>query len=333
MFARTWSKGRAPVRGLAVLAVAGMLMLGACSSSGGKKAEDKATGGGGPRLKIAMVTHSGAGDTFWDIVQKGAKAAAAKDNVQFLYSADPDGGKQAQLVQTAIDQKVDGIIVTLAKPDAMKDVLARAAAAKIPVVSINSGAEDSAKLGAIAHFGQDESIAGEAAGEQLAKTGVKKALCVVHEQGNVGLESRCAGAKKTFSGDLQNLYVQGTDMPQVKSSITAKLQADKGIDGILTLGAPIAATAVDSVKETNSKAKVATFDMNKDLIASIKSGDIAFAVDQQPYLQGYEAVDELWLYRTNGNVLGGGRPVLTGPAIVTKDNAASLEAFAQRGTR
>jgi simple sugar transport system substrate-binding protein len=156
---------------------------------------------------------------------------------------------------------------------------------------------------------------------------------VVHEQGNVGLESRCAGAKKTFSGQLQNLYVQGSDMPQVKSSITAKLQSDKGIDGILTLGAPFAATAVDSVKETSSKAKVATFDLNKDLIASIKSGDIQFAVDQQPYLQGYEAVDELWLYRTNGNVLGGGRPVLTGPAIVTKDNADALEGFANRGTR
>ncbi|SPT56913.1 sugar ABC transporter substrate-binding protein [Actinomadura madurae] len=326
VFARGSSKG------LAVLAAAGLLALGACSSEGGKKSEETPEGAG-PRLKIAMVTHSGAGDTFWDIVQKGAKAAAAKDNVEFLYSADPDGGKQAQLVQAAIDQKVDGIIVTLAKPEAMKDVLARATAAKIPVVSINSGAAESAKLGAIAHFGQDESIAGEAAGTELAEIGAKKALCVIHEQGNVGLEDRCAGAKKTFGGDLQNLFVQGTNMPEVKSSITAKLQADKSIDGILTLGAPFAATAVDSVKETGSKAKIGTFDLNKDLISSITSGAIQFAVDQQPYLQGYEAVDELWLLKNNGNVLGGGRPVLTGPAIVTKENAAQLEAFANRGTR
>ncbi|WP_030166134.1 sugar ABC transporter substrate-binding protein [Spirillospora albida] len=315
-----------------VLAAATVLALAGCSDSGGKKAEET-PGAGGPRLKIAMVTHSGAGDTFWDIVQKGAKAAAAKDNVEFLYSADPDGGKQAQLVQAAIDKRVDGIIVTLAKPDAMKDVLARAAAAKIPVVSINSGATESAALGAIAHFGQDESIAGEAAGAELKKIGAKKALCVIHEQGNVGLEDRCAGARKTFGGQLQNLFVQGTNMPEVKSSITAKLQADKGIDGILTLGAPFAATAVDSVESTGSKAKVGTFDLNKDLIAQITSGAIWFAVDQQPYLQGYGAVDQLWLQKTNGNVLGGGRPVLTGPAIVTKDNAAALEGFANRGTR
>lgn len=331
---RSTFAGRSSTR-LAVLGAAGVLALGACSSSGGKKAEESAVAapGGGPRLKVAMVTHSGPGDTFWDIVQKGAKAAAAKDNVEFLYSADPDGGKQAQLVQAAIDKKVDGIIVTLAKPDAMKDVLARATAAKIPVVSINSGAGESAKLGALAHFGQDESIAGEAAGTELAKIGSKKALCVIHEQGNVGLEDRCAGAKKTFGGVMQNLFVPGTSMPQVKSSITAKLQADKSIDGILTLGAPFAATAVDSAKDAGSKAKVGTFDMNKDLISSIKSGEIWFAVDQQPYLQGYGAVDELWLLKNNGNVIGGGRPVLTGPAIVTKENAAALESFADRGTR
>ncbi|MCP2336278.1 sugar ABC transporter substrate-binding protein [Actinomadura rupiterrae] len=328
-----------PRRRLLALTTAALALtaaLAGCSSSGGKSAEQKGPNpvrAGGPRLKIAMITHSGQGDTFWDIVQKGAQAAATKDNIEFQYSADPEGGRQAQFVQTAIDKHVDGIIVTLAKPDALKDVLARAAAAKIPVVSINSGADVSARLGALVHFGQDESVAGEAAGRQLAKIGAKKALCVVHEQGNVGLEARCAGAKKTFGGTLQNLYVTGTNMPQVKSAITAKLQADKGIDGVLTLGAPFAATAVQSAQEAGSKAKVGTFDMNKDLIASIKDGSIQFAVDQQPYLQGYEAVDELWLYKANGNVLGGGQPVLTGPAIVTKDNADQIAPFAQRGTR
>ncbi|WP_242906775.1 sugar ABC transporter substrate-binding protein [Actinomadura terrae] len=322
---------RGPATRLAVLAAVSLLALGACSSSGGKKAEKRAAER--HRLRIAMVTHSGPGDTFWDIVQKGAKAAAAKDDVEFLYSADADGGKQAELVRAALDQKVDGVIVTLAKPDALKDVLGRAAAAKIPVVSINSGAGDSARLGAVAHFGQDESVAGEAAGRELARIGSKKALCVVHEQGNIGLEDRCAGARKTFGGDLRNLYVNGTNMPEVRSSVTAKLQADKGIDGVLTLGAPFAATAVDAVKSVGSKARVGTFDLNRELIDAIRAGDIGFAVDQQPYLQGYSAVDALWLLKTNGDVLGGGRPVLTGPAIVTRDNAAALEAFARRGTR
>ncbi|HEU5156585.1 MAG TPA: sugar ABC transporter substrate-binding protein [Streptosporangiaceae bacterium] len=327
---------------LAAAAVTGLLAVGAlsaCSGSGGKKAEDEqsqaAAGGAaaGPRLKIAMITHSGAGDTFWDIVQKGARAAAAKDNVEFLYSADPEGGKQAQLVQAAIDQKVDGIIVTLAKPDAMKDVVARAVRAQIPVVTINSGAEESARFGALVHFGQDETIAGRAAGEQLTKIGAKKAICVIHEQGNVGLEARCAGARKTFSGQLENLNVQGTNMPQVKSSVTAKLQSDKSVDGVLALNADVALTATDAAKDAGSNAKIATFDMNKQLIAALKDGRIQFAIDQQPYLQGYEAVDELWLYKRNGNILGGGQPVSTGPAIVDKTTATSIERFADAGTR
>jgi simple sugar transport system substrate-binding protein len=325
---------------LAAVAVAGLLAVTACSSgSGGKKAEEgqtQAAGGGaaaGPRLKIAMITHSGAGDTFWDIVQKGAKAAAAKDNVQFLYSADPEGGKQAQLVQAAIDQKVDGIIVTLAKPDAMKGVVAKAVQAKIPVVTINSGADVSAQFGALVHFGQDETIAGRAAGAQLSKIGAKKAICVIHEQGNVGLEARCAGAKKTFSGQMENLNVPGTDKPQVRSSITAKLQADKSVDGILALNADVALTAVDAAKDAGSNAKIATFDLNKQLIPALKDGRIQFAIDQQPYLQGYEAIDELWLYKTNGNILGGGQPVNTGPAIVDKATAASIEQYAINGTR
>ena len=214
---------------ISVAAVAGLLVLSACSSSGGKKAADQATKAitSGPRLKIAMVTHSAQGDAFWDIVQKGATAAAAKDNVQFLYAADPDGGRQAQLVQSYIDQHVDGLIVTLAKPDALKDVVTKAVQAKIPVITINSGADVSANLGALTHFGQDEEVAGEAAGRELTKAGVKNAVCLIHEQGNVGLEQRCAGAKKTFSGTMQNLFVQGANMPQVKAAVTGQGRAGK----------------------------------------------------------------------------------------------------------
>ncbi|REE95107.1 monosaccharide ABC transporter substrate-binding protein (CUT2 family) [Thermomonospora umbrina] len=312
------------------------LLLGGCSGSGGKRAEDEAADvgvGSGPRLRIAMITHSGPGDAFWDIVRKGAEAAAAKDDVELLYSADPDGGEQAQLVRTAVDQRVDGVVVTFAKPDALRDVVRQAVAARIPVVSVNSGAAESARLGAVAHFGQDEVVAGEAAGRELRRIGARRAVCVVHEQGNVGLEGRCAGAARTFGGPMENLYVQGTTMPQVRSSLTAKLQADSAVDGVLTLGAPFAATAVQSVKEAGSSAGIGTFDMSRDLISSIRDGAVAFAVDQQPWLQGYLAVDALWLLKVNGNVIGGGRPVLTGPAVVTRANADTVAPFAARGTR
>ncbi|BAC69694.1 MULTISPECIES: sugar ABC transporter substrate-binding protein [Streptomyces] len=333
----------ARTRTWAIIALAGALSvsLAGCSSTGGKRAEDarKAASAQGkaavntPRWTFAMITHSGDGDTFWDIVQSGAEQAAVKDNINFLYSHNAEAQQQAQLVDAAVDKKVDGIIVTLAKPAAMKAAVARAEKAGIPVVTVNSGSEESKAFGALTHIGQDETVAGEAVGEELNKRGRKKALCILHEQGNVGHEQRCAGVKKTFKGTVQNLYVQGTSMPDVQSSIGAKLQADSSIDSLVTLGAPYADTAVKARNDAGSKAEIDTFDLNAKVAAELKDGTLGFAVDQQPYLQGYEAVDLLWLYKYNSDVLGGGKPVLTGPQIITKDQAAKLEQYTKRGTR
>ncbi|MCT9076566.1 sugar ABC transporter substrate-binding protein [Streptomyces fulvoviolaceus] len=333
----------ARLRTLAGIALAGALSvsLAGCSSTGGKRAEDarEAASAQGkaavntPRWTFAMITHSGDGDSFWDIVQSGAEQAAVKDNIDFLYSHDDEAQQQAQLVDAAVDKKVDGIIVTLAKPDAMKAAVARAEKAGIPVITLNSGSEESKELGALAHIGQDETIAGQAVGDELNDRGRKKAICVLHEQGNVGHEQRCAGVKETFDGTVENLYVNGTSMPDVQSAISAKLQADKSIDTVVTLGAPYADTAVKAKQDAGSKAEIDTFDLNAKVAAELKVGTLGFAVDQQPYLQGYEAVDLLWLYKYNDDVLGGGKPVLTGPQIITKDQAAALEEYTERGTR
>ncbi|MFC9745642.1 sugar ABC transporter substrate-binding protein [Streptomyces niveus] len=325
----------------ALLTACALALVAGCSGSGGKDSEDKADDGGGgggtkaktPPMKIAMVTHSGEGDTFWDIVQSGAEVAAAKDNVDFLYAANKEGKEQAQLIQSYIDQDVDGLVVSLAKPEAVKAVIAKATAAGIPVVTINSGAEFSKPFGALSHIGQDEAIAGEAVGEELTKRGKKKALCVIHEQGNVSLEERCAGVKKAFGGTVENLNVEGTNMPSSTSSIEAKLQSGKDIDTVVTLGAPFAAASVKAKAGAGSNAEINTFDLNEDVVKQLKAKEIGFAVDQQPYLQGYLAVDELWLNKNNGNVVGGGKPVLTGPALVTEKDVPALEKFTARGTR
>jgi simple sugar transport system substrate-binding protein len=322
-----------------VAAAAALTLAGCSSSSGGKKSEEGAANASAgkattPRMTVALVTHQAPGDTFWDTVRKGAEAAAAKDNIKLIYSADPNAGNQANLVQTAIDQKVDGIAVTLAKPDAMKGVIGKADKAGIPVVGLNSGLSDWKQFNMLEFFGQDESVAGEAFGKKLNEVGAKHALCVIQEQGNVGLTQRCDGVEKTFDGKLDVQNVNGADKPSVKSTLTAKLKQDSSIDYVVTLGAPFALTAVQSVSDAGSKAKVATFDLNKELIKAVKSGDIQFAVDQQPYLQGYLAVDGLWLYKNNGNYSGGGeQPVLTGPAFVDKSNVDKIAEFAAKGTR
>ena len=268
-----------------IAAVVPMLALSACSSTGGKSADTGNAAGGGQvatteRIKIALITHAAPGDTFWDILRKGAEEAAAKDNVELLYTSDPEGGRQAQLIQQAIDQKVGGIAVTLAKPDALKDVLKKATDAGIPVVSLNSGADVWRQVGAFTHFGSDENLAGAAVGTKLSSLGAKHPICVIMEQGNVALDSRCAGVKSKIPG-TENLFVQGTDMTQVSSTVTAKLQATPDADAIIGLGAPFTLTINKAVEALGlqSKVKVASFDMNGDLAQAIIDGKVAFTVD------------------------------------------------------
>jgi simple sugar transport system substrate-binding protein len=121
-------------------------------------------------------------------------------------------------------------------------------------------------------------------------------------------------------------------MPDVQTKITGKL-SDKSIDAVVTLGAPFALTAIKSIKEAGSSAKLSTFDTNAELVSALNDGQVEWAVDQQPYMQGYMAIDGLWFYKTNGNILGGGDIVLTGPSFVDKSNVAQVNEYAKRGTR
>ena len=285
------------------------------------------------QLTIAMITHAQPGDTFWDIIRKGANAAAAKDNVKLIYLADPSADKEAQLIQNVIDQHVDGIALTLAFPDAEAPAVKAAQAAGIPIVGFNAGVGVWKGQGLLGYAGQDETVAGRAVGEELNKEDAKNAICVDQQQGAVQLEARCSGIKDTFKGKTEVLYVTGYDMPTVKARMQAKLQQDTSIDYVVTLGAPFAPVVLDAIGAAGSSAKVGTFDMSPIAVDLIAQGKLQWAIDQQPYVEGYEAVDMIWLNVTNGDTVGGGEPVLTGPFFVTKDNAAAVAKFAKMGTR
>jgi simple sugar transport system substrate-binding protein len=288
----------------------------------------------GRDLTIAVITH-GEGDSFWAVAKAGAEKAGEDMGVEVKYSESAnDPQKQAQLIDSAVTEKVDGIATSLPDPDALSDPITKAVDAGIPVITLNSGASEYAELGAITHVGQDEAIAGEAAGKRLAEEGGQKMICVVHEQGNIGLEERCAGAKKGFGGEVENVQVKGvSDIATSTTELQSKLQSDKDVTAVLTLNPDIAVAARDAVQGASSDAKLATFDLSGDVVKAIKAGEIEFAVDQQQYLQGYLPVVFLTLFNTNANTVGGGLPVLTGPGFVDKSNADTVEQLATEGTR
>jgi simple sugar transport system substrate-binding protein len=324
---------------LMILALA--LTFAACGSSGDDNASTDSGGGDdnveltqGSDLTIAMVTHSDEG-SFWSVVKKGAEQAAKDEGVKLVWSpSNNDPEKEAQLIDAAISQKVDGLAVSVPNADAIKGALQKATDAGIPIITLNSGADQFKALGAITHVGQDEAIAGQAAGARFKQDGAKKVLCIIHEQGNIGLNQRCDGVKQGFGGEVTNLQVKGTaDVATTQTEIKSKLQADKSFDAVIALNPDIANAAATAVKGASSEAKLATFDLNPDVTKRIKDGSIQFAVDQQQYLQGYLPIVFLKLFKTNANTVGGGQPVLTGPGFVDKSNAETVEKLAGEGTR
>ena len=318
------------------IAVTAAFALAACSGGGAENTDDSTSGSGGgggnSGYTIAMVTHETPGDTFWDKIKAGAEQAAKDTGATLKYSNDPDPAKQATLIQNAVDSKVDGIATTLATPDALKGAVQSAVTAKIPTVAFNSGIDQYKDTGALMYFGSDENLAGSTAGERIAADGAKHPLCVIQAAGSVALEARCAGVKSKAPA-TENIQVNGADDSAVVSALQAKLAADPSIDSIVTLGAPIALDALKAMDQAGSTAKLVTFDLNQEAAQAIKDGKIQFSVDQQPYVQGYLAVTSLYLNILNGNDMGGGGPVLTGPSFVDSTNIDVILPFTKNNTR
>lgn len=328
---------------LAIGAAVGLLLAtAACSSTGGAAANSTpeasgAAGGGAvadtPRYTFAMISHAPAGDTFFDVIQNGAKDAAAKDNVEFKYSGSGTVPEQATLIQNAIDSKVDGIAVSMPDPAALSGPIKAAVDAGIPVVVYNAGDRDWQKTGALSFFGEPEVLAGEFAGTKLNELGSTHTLCVTQAQGQIQLEDRCDGIESKFSGTTDRLYSDGTNPTAYLSTVQAKLVQDPTIDSVVTLGPQLGVLVANALKESGSKVKTATYAFNSDVIPLLQSGDIAFTIDQQPWLQGYMAIDSLWQYKKNNSVLGAQLSTPTGPVVFDKDNIDSIIPFIEAGLR
>ncbi|MDQ3591429.1 MAG: substrate-binding domain-containing protein [Actinomycetota bacterium] len=325
---------------LLVAFAAGALVLTGCSTgsdtSSGTSSEDTGDTSAGTTsaadMRIDVVTHGAPGDSFWDVVKSGAEQSGDDLGVELQYNSDPDPGAQSTLIDNAVADGTDGLVVSMANPDGLEASIKAAVEAGVPVITINSGIDDWQDFGAITHVGQSETIAGEAAGEQLNDAGVSNVICVIQEAGNVALEERCSAAADTFDGDMENLQADNTDLQASQATIQSKLE-DDSIDGLLTLGGDMSGAAVQAVAESGRDIAVGTFDVNADVAKNVMDGKLLFAIDQQPYVQGYLGVTGIYLKVLNGNDVGGGQPVYSGPAIITEDNAEDVLKFAENGTR
>jgi len=288
------------------------------------------------KVRIAVVTHGDTG-SFWSVFKKGVDQAA-KDlgtrgvSVTQVY-ANNDVPKQVAGINAAVASKATIIATSVPDASALKGALAKASQKGIVVITVNSGlgAFDSLPTYMV-HVGQTEDIAGQGAGKQFKAAGAKKVLIVIHEASNSGLVQRAGGARKILGGSgVQVLTIPNakSDIPGTKAKVSAAFKANKSLDGFLGLDPDVTIPCLDVIPRGT---KAGTFDVGGS-IKEIQRGRMLFAIDQQQYLQGYLPVVFGVLYATNLNTIGNGAPVLTGPGIINKANAARVAALAKKGTR
>jgi simple sugar transport system substrate-binding protein len=319
-------------RGLLVkggIAAAGATFLGApvASALGATRAAG---------IKVAVVTHGDTG-SFWSVFKKGVDQAASDMkgrgvSVTQVY-ANNDVAKQVAGLNAAIAAGAKVIATSVPDASALKDPLTNASKKGIEIITVNSGlgAFDSLPTYEV-HVGQTEDVAGRGAGKQFKAAGVKKVLIVIHEASNSGLTQRAAGAKSVLgSAGVKVLTIPNakSDIPGTKAKVQAAFKADKSLTGFLGLDPDVTIPCLDVLPKGT---KAGTFDVGGS-IKEIQKGRMLFAIDQQQYLQGYLPVVFAVLFKTNLNTVGNGQPVLTGPGIINKGNAARVAALAAKGTR
>ena len=282
---------------------------------------------------IIVVSHGQANDAFWSVVKNGVSLAAEHTGANVDYRAPEtfDMVAMSQLIDAAVNQEPDGLVVSIPDGDALGPSIQRAVEAGIPVISMNSGSDVAPGLGVTLHVGQSEYDAGEAAGKKLAEMGGKKAVCVNHEVGNVALDLRCEGFTKGFGGEVSVLPTSN-DPAEIEAKVAAALSSDEDVDTVMALGASTAGEpTVAAAKASGRDLNVASFDLSANFLQSIVDGDAAFAIDQQQFLQGYLPVVFLANNAAYGLMPGGNVP--SGPNLVTKDKAAQVIDLSAKGIR
>ena len=276
--------------------------------------------------RYVMVTHGEGNDPFWPVVQKGGEDAARAIGADFEYIYNPsaDMADMASSIQAAAATSPDGMVISLPDPDSLGPAIKAAVAAGVPVITMNSGLESSASLGALMHVGQPEYLAGQSAGARAKAEGATKALCMIQEAYNTALVDRCEGYGEAVPMEFTDTT---SDPATIQTRATAALQANSDVDAILSVGPHVCDAVAKAVDDLGMTVHHSCFDLSPAVMDLINAGKVAFTIDQQQRLQGYMPIIVLHLYNNGAGLLPGAN-IPSGPGFVDKSNASSVAALA-----
>jgi simple sugar transport system substrate-binding protein len=282
--------------------------------------------------KFVFIYHSPDSDSWWNVIKNAIKNAEKDMGVTVDVRNPPTGdlADMARIVEQSVASKPTGMIVTIADFDVLSGPIKNAVETGIPVITVNSGTRvQSAELGAMLHIGQPEYDAGLAGGKRAKADGITNFVCVNHQIQNAPLTERCRGFADGLGVDLGKSMIDvGGDPAEVKNRVKAYMRAHKNVQAILCLGPNGADPTIAALDEMglSGEVYVGTFDMSGAIADGIKSGAVKWAIDQQPYLQGYLPVVLLSIYNRYGVQVP--HHVNSGPGFITKGNIEQVAKLA-----
>jgi simple sugar transport system substrate-binding protein len=302
-------------------------------------------------LTFAMVSHGGVGNPFWIVVIKGMEDACAILEAECQWLADPvdNVNDMAGYWDDALALNPDGIGTTSPNPDVIRDGVNRAAELGLPVIVFNTAdpnAGTDEALPTLFYIGANEFTGGRSNAERILAeaeadgveiTGV---VCPIQEVGHSGLEARCAGVESVmdeFSIPVQRLTINN-DVPASAGTIADFFAANPDTNAITLLGPNpssswnLAATEM-GVPGRGEEGYIyaTTHDTSQEIYEMIQGDRLLQAIDQQPYLQGFQTI--MWLYLNSQFELAPGGDIFTGPGVIDGSNVEAIIELTAGGYR
>ncbi len=299
------------------------------------------------QLTFSMVSHGGIGNPFWVVVIKGMEDACALLNADCAWLSDPVDNidDMAGYWDDALARNNDGIGTTVPNPEVIRDGVNRAAEAGIPVIVFNTadpnaGTPDA--LPTLFYIGANEFLGGrsnanavldaaDAAGVEIAR-----AVCPIQEVGHSGLEARCAGVRSVFeeAGIPLDQLTINNDVTASAGTFADYFNANPDTNAVFSLGPNPASSLNLYIQEAGIMAGeifATTHDTSAEIYEMIQNGYLIQAIDQQPYLQGFETI--MWLYLNSQFKMAPGGDILTGPGVIDGSNVDAIIELTAQGYR
>ncbi|MCE2473846.1 MAG: substrate-binding domain-containing protein [Anaerolineae bacterium] len=299
------------------------------------------------QLTFSMVSHGGIGNPFWVVVIKGMEDACTLLNADCAWLSDPVDNidDMAGYWDDALARNNDGIGTTVPNPEVIRDGVNRAAEAGIPVIVFNTadpnaGTPDA--LPTLFYIGANEFLGGRSNANavldaaDMAGVEIAKGVCPIQEVGHSGLEARCAGVRSVFeeAGIPLDQLTINNDVTASAGTFADYFSANPDTNAVFSLGPNPASSLNLYIQESGVMAGdifATTHDTSAEIYEMIQNGYLIQAIDQQPYLQGFETI--MWLYLNSQFQMAPGGDILTGPGVIDGGNVDAIIELTAQGYR